>query len=208
MTPSRDQIVEAAVTLAEETDWESVRLQEVARRLRCPLHALSVHFREKEELVDAWFDRADQAMLQAAADPALACLPVESRLEHLLFCWLDSMQAHHRVTRQMILGKLEPGHLHVQLPSVLRISRTVQWLREAADCNASGLRRALEETALTTLFVSSFALWLRHAETGPEQARLLFRRGVSGLNRRVGWQTASRPQALPPGQMTQSDAVK
>ncbi len=155
MTPSRDQIVDAAMTLAEETDWESVRLQDVARRLGCPLHALSVHFREKEELADAWFDRADQAMLQAAADPALASLPVESRLEHLLFCWLDAMQAHHRVTRQMILGKLEPGHLHVQLPSVLRISRTVQWLREAADCNASGLRRALEETALTTLFVSA-----------------------------------------------------
>ncbi|MCK8515450.1 TetR/AcrR family transcriptional regulator [Methylonatrum kenyense] len=207
MNPTRDQIVDAAVELAEQADWESVRLQDVAHRLDCPLQELSNHFREKEELADAWFDRADQAMLRAAADPALVSLPVESRLEHLLFCWLDAMQARHRVTRQMILGKLEPGHIHIQIPSVLRISRTVQWLREAAHCNASGLRRALEETALTSLFVSSFVLWLRDAESGPEQARALFRRGVHGINRRFGWQAATILEALPPAQATSPDRV-
>lgn len=208
MTPSRDQILDAAIALAEETDWESVRLQDVARRLDCPLHALADHFREKEEVADAWFDRADRAMLRAAADPALASLPVEARLEHLLFCWLDAMHPHHRMTRQMILGKLEPGHLHVQLPSVLRISRTVQWLREAADCNAGGLRRALEETALTTLFVSSFMLWLRAPDSGPDQARRLFQRGVSGINRRFGWRTPARREALPPAPAMPSETVE
>ena len=36
------------------------------------------------------------------------------------------------ITRGMLAYKLEPGHLHLQLPGLVRVSRTVQWFREAA----------------------------------------------------------------------------
>lgn len=205
MAPTLDEILDMTLTLADQRGWEELRLQDIARALDCPLQALSAHIREKEDLADAWFDRADQAMLAAAGDPMLEQLEINARLEHLLFSWLGALQPYHRVTRQMIAGKLEPGHLHVQIPSVLRISRTVQWLREAADCNAGGLRRALEETALTSLFVTAFGLWLRDAETGPNQARQLFRLGLRRVSGSLGWQTPDRPPALP---AAQSDAPR
>ncbi|WP_290651729.1 TetR/AcrR family transcriptional regulator [Aquisalimonas sp.] len=160
MRISREAIVDTALTLAEQTSWEEVRLHDVAAHLGTDLTAIQAHFREKEELADAWFDRADQAMLEAAADPAVQALPSTERLHCLVMAWLEALAPHRRVTGQMIKGKLEPGHLHVQIPAVLRISRTVQWLREAAHRDASGIHRGLEETVLTSIFVTTFTGWL------------------------------------------------
>ena len=61
----------------------------------------------------------------------------------------------------MIYGKMEPGHLHVQIPGVLRISRTVQWIREAAQLDATYVRRALEETGLTSIYLMTFFYWMK-----------------------------------------------
>ena len=57
-----DRIVDAAVTLAEERSWEAVRLHDVAAALNITLDDIRRHFREKEDIVDAWFDRADSAI--------------------------------------------------------------------------------------------------------------------------------------------------
>ena len=46
--------------------------------------------------------------------------------------WLGGMAAHRALTGQMLLYKLELGHLHLQAGALLRVSRTVQWWREAA----------------------------------------------------------------------------
>ncbi len=72
MTQSPDlawRIVDTAVALAERRSWESIRLHEVAAAAGISLDEIRQHFREKEELVAAWFDRADAAMLRDAATP-------------------------------------------------------------------------------------------------------------------------------------------
>lgn len=157
----RDRIVDAALTLAEKRSWEAVRLHDVAATLGISLDDIRRHFREKEDLVDAWFDRADSAMLAATATPGFLTLTTRQRLHRVIMHWLAALSPHRRVTRQMILGKLEPGHLHIQIPGLLRISRTVQWMREAAQCDTGGmLQRALEETATTTLYLMTFIYWM------------------------------------------------
>ncbi|MDH5480348.1 MAG: hypothetical protein OEX11_06290, partial [Nitrosomonas sp.] len=55
---------------------------------------------------------------------------------------------------------LEPGHLHIQIPAIMRVSRTVQWMREAAQRDATFMRRALEETALTSIYLATFVYWM------------------------------------------------
>ncbi len=57
-------IVDSALSLAGDKDWESVRLYRIAEELNISLDEIRLHFREKEEIIDAWFDRADQAMHQ------------------------------------------------------------------------------------------------------------------------------------------------
>jgi AcrR family transcriptional regulator len=154
------RILDAAVELAEAGSWEAVRLHEVARKLGIGLEDIRVHYREKEELVEAWFDRADRAMLLDAKTPEFAALGTRERLARAIFAWLAPLAAHRRVTREMIINKLEPGHLHFQIPALLRISRTVQWLREAAGRKSTFVWRALEETATTAIYVSTFCYWL------------------------------------------------
>jgi AcrR family transcriptional regulator len=164
--PLRERIVDAALELAEASEWEAVRLHDVADRLGVTLDDIRRHFREKEEIVDAFFDRADAAMLAAAASPDFGALGARERVHRLLLAWLGALAPHRRVVRQMILGKLEPGHLHVLFPGILRVSRTVQWVREAAHRDATYLRRALEETGLTSIYLMTFFYWMGDSSPG------------------------------------------
>lgn len=161
MSVSAEAVLDAALEIGERRGWEAVRLHQVAESLHTDLDTIRCLFREKEDLVEAWFDRADQAMLRAASSDVVAAMPSTARVRTLLLAWLDALEPRRELTRQMILGKLEFGHLHVQIPAVLRISRTVQWLREGAARDAVGLHRGLEETALTGILVSTFIIWLR-----------------------------------------------
>lgn len=159
--PDRKQtIVDTALSLAEEKDWESVRLHQVAEALNISLDEIRLHFREKEDIIDAWFDRADRAMLQTCGSEDFELGSTREKLHRLLMSWLNALQTHRRVTRQMIFGKLEPGHIHYQVKGLLRVSRTVQWLREAANLSTTLPERAIEETALTALYLATFTKWM------------------------------------------------
>lgn len=167
----REAIVDTAVIIAERSNWEAVRLFDVAAELNISLDDIRPYFREKEDLVDAWFDRADSQMLKAAETVEFLTLSPRERLHHLIMTWLDALTAHRKITRQMIGAKLEPGHLHIQIPAVMRISRTVQWMREAAQRDATFVRRALEETALTTIYLATFVHWMRDESENSQRTR-------------------------------------
>jgi ubiquinone biosynthesis protein COQ9 len=176
----RDRIVDTALALAAQSSWERLRLFQVAEALDIGLEEVRREFREKEDLIDAWFDRADAALLLAAADPALEGLNARERLHRLLMAWFDALAAHRRVSRQMIQGRLEPGHVHIQARGLLRVSRTVQWWREAAQREAAYLGRALEETVLTGIYLTSFAYWLNDESTESAGTRRLLDRLLRG----------------------------
>lgn len=157
----QNRIVDAALELGKKQSWEAVRLHAVAEATGISLNKERTFFREKEELVDAWFDRADSAMLQEAERPDFQTLDSRQRLHRLIMTWLATLAPYRYVTRQMIYGKMEPGHLHVQIPGLLRISRTVQWIREATQLDATYVRRALEETGLTSIYLMTFFCWMK-----------------------------------------------
>ena len=164
--PTADQIVDTAVELGEQTSWEAVRLHEIAVALGITLDDVRTHFREKEDIVDAWFERADSVMLKAAQGADFPALTPRQRLHRLIMTWLGAFYPYRKTTRQMICGKLEPGHVHIQIPGLMSISRTVQWMREAAERDATHVRRALEETALTSIYLATFIHWMNDSSSG------------------------------------------
>ena len=166
-----EAIVDAAIVLAERSSWEAVRLYDVAAELNITLDDIRPHFREKEDLVDAWFDRADSIMLKVSEDADFIALTHQERICRLIMAWLDALSAHRKVTRQMIGAKLEPGHLHIQIPAIMRVSRTVQWVREAAQRDATFVRRALEETGLTTIYLATFVYWMNDVSEDSQNTR-------------------------------------
>ncbi|MEK8082075.1 TetR/AcrR family transcriptional regulator [Pseudomonas sp. XK-1] len=169
------QILDSALKLADACGWERLRLFDVAADLGTGLDSIASHYREKDQLVEAWFDRADQAMLARAKAADLLPLTPAKRLEELLLAWLASLATHRAVTGQMLLYKLEPGHIHLQIGGLLRISRTVQWWREAAQRETLHLRRIAEESLLTGVYLRCFIHWLRHPEQDPAEFRALLR---------------------------------
>lgn len=177
------RILDTAIALAEERSWESIRLHEVAAAAGISLDDIRRYFREKDELIDAWFDRADAAMLRLAAEPEMGELSPRERLRRLMLAWLDALEPHHRVTRQMILAKCEPGHVHIQIPALMRISRTVQWMREGALLQDASLRRAIAEIVSTSIYLATFVCWLSDDTPGSQRAARLLDRLLAAAER-------------------------
>jgi len=165
--PTAQAILDTALAIAEDTSWERLRLHHIADRLALNLDIIRQHYPQKDDLVEAWFDHADGAMLKRAAEPDMLSLSIRKRLYRIITCWLDVLAEHRLLTRDMLLYKVEPGHVHLQILGVMRISRTVQWFREAAGMDTTHLRRILEESVLTGIYLSTFMYWMNDAS--PDQ---------------------------------------
>jgi AcrR family transcriptional regulator len=161
-----DQIVNTAVELGERKSWEAVRLHDVAAALGITLEEVRAHFQKKDDIVDAWFERADSTMLKGAQAPDFPYLTTRQRLHRLVMTWLGAFHPYRKTTRQMIYGKLEPGHIQAQAAGLMRISRTVEWMHEAAVREATYIRRALEDSALAAIYLAVFFYWMNDDSPG------------------------------------------
>lgn len=196
-TVTADTILDTAMRLANEHSWEKLYLHEIATELNIPLETIHGHFAQKDDLVEAWYDRADQAMLKAAQAPGYIELTLHERLHLLIMRWLDSLAEYKTVSRDMLLYKLEPAHLHLQLQGLLRVSRTVQWLREAALQDSTHLRRIIEEAGLTSLYLQTFVYWMTDSSAGQSKTRRFLHRRLSMIDRCE--HTMDRVKSLLPG---------
>ena len=166
-----DRILDTALQLADVSSWEAVHLYDVATELDITLEQLAQCYAQKDDLVEAWYDRADRAMLARAEEAEFLQLDMPQRLHALIMQWLDSLALHKRVSRDMLCYKLEPGHIHLQLLGILRISRTVQWLREAARQESNNLQRIIDEIGLTSIYLMTFVYWIGDVSPNQEKTR-------------------------------------
>ena len=173
-----ERILDTALELAESDGWESVNLHMVAGSLDISLDELRSAYPQKDDLVEAWFDRADKAILSAKSSEEFAALPAHERLHKIIMLWFLSMREHRSITRQMLYYKLEPGHIHLQILGILRISRTVQWFREAALLKTKNINRIIEEICITSIYVTSFAHWLFDESEGSQHTDQFLQRAL------------------------------
>lgn len=176
---NNDLILDRAIELAESRDWEAVTLHQIASSLNITLDDIRRCYQQKDDIVEAWFDRADSTVLNPAVSEDFAALPARKRVHKIMMDWLNAMHGHRRVTRQMLCYKLEFGHVHLQVLGVLRISRTVQWFREAAQLRTTNLVRVLEELAISSIFVTTFVFWLTDRSADNENTSRFLRNALS-----------------------------
>lgn len=181
-TPSAAAILDAALAMAEGTGWSRLRLVEVARALGVPAAHVRRHYRDKDALADAWLARADAAML---ADPGRGFrrLPARERIHRVIMQWLGALAPYRRLTGEMLEEKRYPGHPHHNLALLGTLSRTVQWIREAALLDAPGRRRQVEEIGLTALFVATVAVWIRDDSPGQQRTHAFLARRLATADR-------------------------
>jgi AcrR family transcriptional regulator len=177
-TVSQEDIVDAALEIAEDWGWYDIRLHHVAERLKLPLAEVRAAFRDNDAIADAWIARADAAML-AKPKRGFADLPPAERLQMTLEAWLDALAPHRRVTAEIFRAKLWPVHVHHNLKLVTWTSRTVQWWREAALLDGKGQRRSVEEIGMTMIFLATLACWCRDDSEGQARTRAFLRRRLA-----------------------------
>lgn len=189
-------ILDTALQLAEEQSWEQLRLQDIAQQLNISLNDIRSHYAQKDDLVEAWFDRADSSMLQVAASPEVAQRDMATKLHHIIMAWLDALAPHRQVTTDMLWYKLEPAHFHLQIQGMLRISRTVQWFREAAAQDSTHLRRILEEVGLTSIYLATFIHWMNDTSEQQQRTRDFLTNRLSEAQNCANrlWHKSSQPQ--------------
>ena len=177
------RIVDAALAVAEERGhWSAVRLHDVAERLSVPTAEVLDHFRDLDGVADAWFMRALKAMV-GPKPPDFLELAEWRRIELCMLAWFDALAPHRRVTAQILRGKLHLPHLHHWAPMVFNLSRTIQWLREAAQLSGEyGTDKAeREEVGLTALFLAALLVGTRDESEGQERTRSFLRRELRPL---------------------------
>ncbi|MGF1610179.1 MAG: hypothetical protein ACFCUQ_12340 [Kiloniellales bacterium] len=165
-----ERILEAALGRAEAVGWDKLRLHDVAEQLDISLADVVAHYRDLDAVTDAWFAKGWRAML-APPPSGFSAQPAEERLHVMMMRWFDGLAAHRRVTGEMLGTKLYPSHPHHWVPMIFNLSRTIQWLREAALLDAGGARRQVEEVGLTALFLATLGVWLRDESDGQERTR-------------------------------------
>jgi ubiquinone biosynthesis protein COQ9 len=165
MTIAQD-ILDTALALGERQGWDAVHLHDIAREMGIALATIREHYAQKDALTEAWFDRADAALVAVAETPGWRELPVRERLHRTLFAWFDVLGTHRELTRAMLRYKFQPEHLHLQALGATRVSTTVQWIRETACLDSAAWRREVEEAVLTGIFLATFAYWLNDDSPG------------------------------------------
>lgn len=155
-----EHILKTALLLGERNGWDAVHLHDVAQEIGIALADIHLHYRQKDDLAEAWFDRAELAMVRAGEDAEWNGLSTRERLLRTMLAWFDALAAHRELSIQMLRYKLQPDHLHLQAAALMRISRTVQWIRETARMPTVGWRREVEEVVLTGIFLSAVGRWL------------------------------------------------
>lgn len=179
--------VRAAVKAASESGtWDAVTMQEVARASGMTLPELLREYPDRDALAEACFDIADAALFALADDFSWQHTDVRERLLRAIFAWLEALPPRH-IVRGMLGYKLQPEHIHLQVLGVMRISRTVQAIREVALLRATGLRREAEEAALTSIYLATFASWLFDGSPGAQRTHARLRRALGLAHRIGGW---------------------
>jgi len=87
------------------------------------------------------------------------------------------------MTAQMLRGKLHLPHMHHWVSMIFDLSRTIQWLREAAQLSGEYEtdKAKREEVGLTALFLAALIVWTRDDSAGQERTRLFLRRELRPL---------------------------
>jgi ubiquinone biosynthesis protein COQ9 len=184
----RARIVAAALRIAElGGGWDAVRVHVVAREAGVTLAEVHRLFADRDAIAEGFFDQADQALLAVADESGWLRRAPRERLCRAIMAWLEALAPHRTVVRGMLGYKLQPEHLHLQARGIMRISRTVQCIREVALLPATGWRRELGEAVLTSIYLATFACWLADATPRGERTRRLLETLLAAADRGAAW---------------------
>ncbi|NOR43735.1 MAG: hypothetical protein GQ572_10400 [Gammaproteobacteria bacterium] len=79
-----ERILDTAMGQAESGSWDSVNLHSVASTLDISLQEIKDVYPQKDDLLEAWFDRADKTILSKKASEEFSARVAHERVHQLM----------------------------------------------------------------------------------------------------------------------------
>ena len=94
-----DRILDAALSLGEQRGWDAVHVYDIADHMQVGPGDIERHFRNKDEIAEAWFRRADHALASCANEPGWMDLSVRERLSRAMRAWFAALEPHKTIRK-------------------------------------------------------------------------------------------------------------
>ena len=171
-----DTVLDAALALAAEQPWESVRLRDIAERAGVTLSDLRGVYDGKTDILAAFSRRIDRAVLDNL-DPDIAGEPPRERLFDVLMTRFDMLMPYREAVRSIVKSfEARPGDLIAWNPVAVR---SMTWMLEAAGARTEGRIGAIAAQGLAIAFGRTIRVWLRDNDEGMARTMVALDRGLS-----------------------------
>ncbi|CAN5311333.1 TetR family transcriptional regulator [soil metagenome] len=155
-----DDIIDAALRLAQRQPWQDVSLSEIAAELGVSLADLSQHVSSKSQILEAFMRRADQRLLRSLeADPVEG--EAHDRLFDVMLRRLELLAPEKAAIASIVRAPAE-GFLDL-LPSALT---SQAWTLAAAGLSPQGMRRDVARLGLTKIHADILRVWVDDDDPG------------------------------------------
>ncbi|MCJ8279778.1 MAG: hypothetical protein MJK14_07590, partial [Rivularia sp. ALOHA_DT_140] len=106
----REDVSQSKVQFEEEVlTLRDLVLEEIERRFS----KLKQNKVSKDDMAEAFFNRADDAMLNLASAEEYRDLSSDDKLVECIMVWFEALSPYKPLVREILAYKLEPGHFHL-----------------------------------------------------------------------------------------------
>lgn len=154
---TRDAVIEALLPLIPAMGWTPRAIAAALRACDLPAEEATFLFpRGPVSAIEAWLDRADREMAEAAGD--LSGLRIPDRIRALIATRLRQAGPHREAVRQALAVQSLPWNL----PSALRTAaRTASAIWYAAGDTSADFSWYTRRISLSAVYGATLAFWLR-----------------------------------------------
>jgi AcrR family transcriptional regulator len=170
------KVIIAAMDLAQSPGWREVSLRDIADASGCSLAEVMGRFETKQDIVAAFNDAIDRAMLEGAGDIEREQSPRDALFE-VIMSRFDLMMPYKAALKEIIAEAR--GELAV--PDLGRLGahmKTQNRILQAAGIDHAGAALALRQLGLVALTNQVFLVWLEDDDPG-------MARTMAALDRRL-----------------------
>ncbi len=171
----RNQIIDATLALAAERPFGDIRMSEIAARAGVGLDDLNGAFRSRVEIVSAFVQRIDRAVLAGEGETTEESS--RERVFDVLMRRFDALTPYRAGLRAILHAARTDLLLALALNGMGL--RAMAWMLEAADAGRTGLRGAIRAQGLAVIWTRSLGVWLEGETPDLDKTMAALDRGLT-----------------------------
>lgn len=157
-SPAHDKIIDAAMMLSTEQPWSSVSVRDIVEAADVPLSDFVANFSGKQDVLSAFARRIDGIVMAAETDWDSEETP-RDRLFDIMMRRFDALSPYKGAIKALMReARRNPS---LAMGGGCQLSRSMQWMLEAAGISNSGPLACTRKSALSLAYLAVLRTWLQ-----------------------------------------------